>query len=91
MGRIERRLFHLADQLRGLDEEEQLVASELEYHRHLADDARRDAVVSGARADALEAGATEADVARFERRLREIARRRSKLENTRAKLLSRLD
>nr|NIR40111.1 hypothetical protein [Actinomycetota bacterium]NIT97825.1 hypothetical protein [Actinomycetota bacterium]NIX52804.1 hypothetical protein [Actinomycetota bacterium] len=72
-------------------EEQRLVEAELEYHRHIADDAERDAVVSEHPVDKREAGATAADVRRFERRLEEISRRRSKLVDKRAKLLEKLD
>ncbi len=88
--RLERKLFQLGDELARLAEEERLVAEELTYHRHLADDAARDAAVSGAPLDRREAGLVAADVARFERRLAELQRRRRSLEERRRELLRRL-
>jgi hypothetical protein len=88
--RVERRLFAIADELNELAEEERLVDEELALHRHIAEDAVRDSVVSGGDFDRLEAGLAEADVRRFERRLAEIERRRVKLEEIRARLLARL-
>jgi|FLYL01.1.fsa_nt_gi hypothetical protein len=90
MRRLERKLFAIADELAALAEEEALVSAELEYHRSLADDAVRDAAVSGHPADRREAGLSLADVRRFERRLVEIAARRRRLEETRRKLIDRL-
>lgn len=90
MRRIQKKLFRIADELVALDQEEQAVAAELEFHRHLADDAVRDAAVSGLHHDGLDAGLTVADVTRFERRLVEIRARRTALENARADLVDRL-
>ncbi len=90
MGRIERRIFRIADRMTELAEEEAAVSEELAFHRHINDDAQRDAVVSDSRADRLEAGLTAADVARFERRLGEIAAERARLEAKRLQLLERL-
>ena len=89
--RLQRRLFRIADELARIDEEERLVAEELAYHRHLHDDAVRDAAVKGTGAARREAGLTAADVARFERRLEELRRRRQALEERRTALLRRLD
>ena len=90
MGRIENKLFRIADELLALNEEDARVAAELEYHRSLNDDAQRDAVVSGANVDRLEASATAKDVVRFRRRLAQIDVRRRKLEAKRAALLDKL-
>ena len=90
MGRIENKLFRIADELLALNEEDARVAAELEYHRSLNDDAQRDAVVSGANVDRLEASATAKDVVRFRRRLAQIDVRRRKLEARRAALLDKL-
>lgn len=87
---MEKKLFRIADQLIELNEEEQRVAAELEYHRHIDADAQRDAAVSESHADRLEASATSKDVHRFERRLREIAAKREKLNIKRAQLLGKL-
>jgi hypothetical protein len=91
MGRAENRLFAIGDQLVALDNEEASVLAELEFHRHIADDAERDAIVGGGEFDRLDAGLTRADVTRFEKRLAEINRQRAKLQATRTKLLSRLE
>ncbi len=90
MGRVAKQLFKIADQLVELDEEHHRVESELAYHRLIDDDAQRDAAVSGAQADRLEASATSKDVSRFEKRLREIAAKREKLHMKRARLLDKL-
>ena len=87
---IETRLFRINDALEALDREEQLVAEELRYHRHIDDDARRDAVVSDDWHDRSFARNTSADVARFEKALAEVKERRARLERKRAKLLKRL-
>lgn len=88
--RVERKLFAIADEMEELAEEFRRVDEELELHRHLADDAARDATVGGGEFDRLDAGLAAADVRRFERRLQEILRRRSKLDRRREKLLARL-
>jgi hypothetical protein len=90
MSRLTRKLFDINDELLALAEEERLVGEELVHHRHLHDDAVRDAAVSGLRVDREEAGLVAADVRRFERRLAEIAARRARLESDRAALLERL-
>ena len=89
-GRIERKLFRLNDEIAGLMEEERLVLEELTYHRHIADDAQRDAVVGGSD-DRAFAREIEGDVPRFERVLRELRTRRARLEDRRADLLARLE
>lgn len=89
--RLQRRLFSIFDELDRLAEEERLVVEELVYHRHLHDDAVRDAAVSGSAVARREAGLTAADVTRFERRLAELRRRRQALEERRQALLARLD
>ncbi|GEM_PF-644928 len=89
--RLERKLFRIVDELARLAEEERLVAEELVYHRHLHDDAVRDAAVSGAPMDRREADLVAADVARFERRLAELERRRRVLEERHRELLRRLE
>ena len=86
-----RRVFRINDQIHALVTERDQVAEELEFHRHINDDAQRDAVVSGSREDRLEAGSTAADVRRFERRLHDIERSLEKLERRRDALLSRFD
>ena len=90
MGRLETRLFAINDALAALSEEERLVEAELVHHRHIDDDAQRDAAVSGWQSDRMEAASTAADVARFERRMREISDKREKLERRRRRLIDRL-
>jgi hypothetical protein len=91
MKRVERKLLAIGDELKRLNLEGDQVSAELEFHRHIADDAVRDAAVSGGDFDRMDADQTLADVRRFERRLDEIARRRAKLEATRSRLLGKLD
>jgi len=89
--RLQKRLFRLTDEIVRIGEEERLTAEELRIHRHLDDDARRDAVVAGtplAREDARE---TAADVTRFQRALESLRRRRDRVEAKRERLLRRLD
>ena len=90
MSRIARKVFSINDELAALAEEERLVREELTYHQHLHDDAVRDAALSGNRVDREEAGLVGADVKRFERRLDEIATRRSRLEDRRNRLLEQM-
>lgn len=90
MGRLERKLLAVMDELDRLGREEEQVDAELSFHRLINDDVVRDAAVSELDADRREAGATSADVRRFERRLAEIAARRAKLEGIRLDLTSRI-
>ena len=89
MRRIHRRLFRLNDQIGRLQDEAAGVAAELEYHRSINEDARRDAAV-GNYIDREEAGLTAADVRRFERALAEINDRADRLTAKRDKLLQKL-
>jgi hypothetical protein len=91
MGRLERKLFTIADQLAELDAEERQVRAELDHRRDMADDITRDAVLSQGDFDRMEAGLAHTDVTRFERRLSEIERKRAKLAETRTRLLAKLD
>lgn len=90
MSRTERRLARLTDELERLRREEELVAGELEMHRHIDDDARRDAAVHGTPGDRADAYQTEKDVRRFERALDGLRRKRERLEARRDRLLLRL-
>ncbi|MDR9451481.1 MAG: hypothetical protein RI637_09720 [Acidimicrobiia bacterium] len=87
---IETKLFKLNDAIEALRREEDLVAEELRYHRHIDDDAQRDAAVSDDWQDRSFARDTSADVARFEKALAEVVGRRERLERKRGRLLSRL-
>jgi len=90
VGLQENRLFRLSERLERLAEEERLAAAELEVHRHLDDDARRDAAVSGNPLDREDARDTASDVARFERLVAEAQGKRKRLEAKRDRLLARL-
>jgi hypothetical protein len=89
--KLARKVFRINDRILSLTTERDQVREELEFHRHIDDDARRDAEVTGSRSDRLEAGSTAADVRRFERRLRDIERDLEKLERRRDALLADLD
>jgi hypothetical protein len=91
MGRLERKLLAVIDELDRLSREREQVDAELSFHRLIHDDVVRDAAVSESDLDRREAGATGADVRRFERRLEEIAARTAKLERTRRDLMARID
>jgi hypothetical protein len=87
---LHRRLFRLNELLGRLAEDERLAAAELEVHRHLDDDARRDAAVSGNPIDREDARETAGDVARFGRLLADLQEKRRRLEAKRDRLLARL-
>ena len=89
MKALERRLLKINDELVRLRQEEQLVASELEMHRHLADDAVRDAAVyeGTERAEARDA---LKDVQLQERALESTRKSIARLEAKRDRLLARL-
>ena len=91
MGRLERRIFRLNDEIALVRRQSQVAAEELNVHRHLNDDARRDAVVSDAPFDRADARETAADVARFETVLAALDERLARLEAKRDKLLGKLD
>ncbi|MFN2544800.1 MAG: hypothetical protein ABR600_09580 [Actinomycetota bacterium] len=89
MRRIERRLLRINDELERLRRERELVEGELEMHRHLADDAVRDAAVSQG-LERREARDALKDVAGQERALAATRDRIAKLEAKRDALLDRL-
>ncbi|MBT8201948.1 MAG: hypothetical protein HKN74_04600 [Acidimicrobiia bacterium] len=91
MGRLERRLLAIGDELERIHEEERLISDELSYHRSLADDAARDAAVFGDPIERENASVTASDVRRFERQLAKVVDRRQKLEARRARLLDKLE
>ena len=90
MPRLERRILRLNDELVELAREEQEVFEELQFHRHLNDDAQRDAAVSDRPDDRALADQTKADVERFEKAVEDVRRRRDRIEQKRQKLLDRL-
>ena len=91
MSRPHERLFRLNERIARLAEEERQAAAELEVHRHLDDDARRDAAVSESPMDREDAREAAADVARFTALVATLQRRRRRLEAKRDRLLARLD
>ncbi len=90
MRRIERRIFEINDEIAALRQAEELAVQELGFHRHLHDDATRDAVASDNPMDRADARETAHDVARFERHITQLRARRLKLEQRRSKLLAKL-
>ena len=90
MKRIERKLFHLGDEIGAIEEAERLAREELIYHQHLNDDAQRDAAVSGNPIDRADARETAGDVDRFERHLSNLRTQRERLEDRRRRLLDKL-
>jgi hypothetical protein len=90
MKRTERKLFEISDEIESLAEAERLAQEELIYHQHLNDDAQRDAAVSDSPIDRADARETASDVARFERHLDALRRRKEKLEVKRGRLLGKL-
>lgn len=91
MRRIEKKIFRLNDDIAGLRQAERAANEELAMHRHLNDDAQRDAVVSEHPMDRADARETAGDVARFEAHLYQLRSERARLEAKRDKLLARLD
>ena len=91
MRRIERRLLRLNDELLRLRRELEQTAGELEMHRHLDDDARRDAAVSDSPIDRAEANQTAGDVRRMGAAVDHLSRRLRETEAERDRLLSELE
>lgn len=87
--RVHRRLFRLNDKIGSLESEIDNARAELEYHRSINDDAQRDAAV-GNYIDREEAGATAADVRRFEKTIAQLEEKRQKLIEKRDHLLATL-
>ncbi|HSL26264.1 MAG TPA: hypothetical protein VLA54_08280 [Acidimicrobiia bacterium] len=85
--RIERRLLRVLDELADITRERALIEAELEAHRHIHDDAQRDAALG---VEPLEATLTRDDVARFQRLLARLQGRAEVLEARRSWLLERL-
>ncbi|WKZ82967.1 MAG: hypothetical protein QY307_01565 [Acidimicrobiia bacterium] len=90
MSRLERRLLRLLDRMTHLDEEIRLTGEELVVHRHLDDDARRDAAVGGP-IEREDAAVTAGDVARLEALLVVLRSERVRLERRIAGLTARLE
>ncbi len=90
MRRTERRLFRLNGELQRLRRNLEQTAGELEMHRHLDDDARRDAAVSGSPVDRAEAQQTARDVRRIDAAAAGLRCRIAELEDERDRLPSKL-
>jgi len=90
MRRLEKRIFRLADEIARVSEEIRLAEEELAILRHLDDDARRDAAVTGSPIDRDDARVAAQDVARFERHVMSLRERRAELEERRRSLVERL-
>lgn len=89
MQRLERKIMKLNDKIAELREEHRLVTEELSYHRHINDDAQRDAAI-GSSDDRSFAKSSARDVERFERSAIGIAERIEKIALERDRLLVRL-
>lgn len=90
MGRLEKRIFGLNDEISRFEGELDQARAELDVHRHLADDATRDAVVSDSPIDREDARETTADVARFERLVDHLLDKLGELTAKRDRLLDKL-
>ncbi len=90
MGRIERKAFRLQDQIKALREDEQRLASELDYHRHIHDDAQRDAIAGNAE-DRAFYGEVKGDLPRFEKALEKTRHRIATGEAELQRLLDSLE
>lgn len=89
MKRSHRRLFRINDRIAKLDAGIETARAELEYHRSINEDAQRDAAV-GNYIDREEAGATAADVRRFEKTIAQLSAKRERLVEKRDHLLAML-
>ena len=91
MGRREQRIFRLNDEIERLRAELHQARAELDVHRHLSDDAQRDAAVSESPIDREAARETTADVARFERLVGVLETGIAKVSTKRDRLLEELN
>ncbi|MDX1691643.1 MAG: hypothetical protein R3290_11535 [Acidimicrobiia bacterium] len=89
MGRTERRLLKILDELERLREERRMAVGELDMLRHIDDDAQRDAA-GGSALDRDEARITSQDVARFEQEIEHLDGKIEALEAKRLELLDKL-
>lgn len=90
MGRAERRIFALNDEIERLHAELAQARAELDVHRHLADDAARDAAVYDSPIDREDERETSADVARFERLVMHLEGQIEQASAKRDRLLAKL-
>jgi hypothetical protein len=86
----ERRLLKVNDEILRLRREEELAEGELGFHRHLSDDAIRDAVVSDLPVDRADARDAAKDVARLQGALEDVRERIRRLQAKRDRLLDQL-
>jgi len=91
MGRLERRIFGLNDEIARLEAELRQARAELDNHRSLADDAARDAAVFDTPFDREDLRETESDVDRFKRIVDHFAARIEKVESKRDRLVSKMN
>jgi hypothetical protein len=91
MGRTERRIFALNDDIARLQAELRQARAELDNHRSLADDAARDAAVFDTPFDREDQRETVADVARFERVVALFETKLARATARRDRLVTRLD
>jgi signal transduction protein with GAF and PtsI domain len=82
--------MRISDEILRLRREEELVEGELGMHRHLADDATRDAIVTGEPIERAEARDASKDVTRLEAALEGARRELERLQKKRDRLLDRL-
>lgn len=87
--RIHRRIFRLNDSIAKLEAEIANAEAELEFHRSINDDAQRDAAV-GNYIDREEAGATSADVRRFEKTIAQLRSKHNDLVAKRDQLVAKM-
>ena len=90
MRRVERQLFRLNETIERLRRQIELVEGELNMHRHLADDAARDAAVYEG-IERAESRAAQRDVAALDRALARTRTELARAEDRRTELLRRLD
>lgn len=91
MDRQHKRLLRLADELAALTEEERIAREELAFHRHLHDDAVRDAAVTEHPIDRKDARLTLGDVVRMQAHIRRIEQRRVEIQAERQRILDQLE
>jgi hypothetical protein len=90
MGRTERRLLKVLDDLERLREERRMAVGELDMLRHIDDDAQRDAA-GGIAIDRDDARISAQDVDRFAREVSRLDARIEALEEKRRRLAGELD
>jgi hypothetical protein len=86
----ERRILKVNDEILRLRREEELAEGELGFHRHLSDDATRDAAVTDLPVDRADARDAAKDVARLQAALEDVRGKIRRLEAKRDRLLDQL-